>query len=65
MPYDLVVETDTAFVTLSPDSKARVRLLPGLVKELCTVLGPGAVHLHGGVSVEVNADKPRYQRKRA
>lgn len=66
VPYDLVVETDTAFVTLSPEAKARVRLLPGLVKELCTVLGPGAVHLHGGVSVEVNEDKRRqYQRKRA
>ena len=63
VPYDLVVETETAFVTLNPESKPRVRLLPGLVKELCTLLGPGAVHLHGGVSVEVNADKPRYQRK--
>jgi DNA polymerase III alpha subunit len=66
VPYDLVVETDAAFVTLTPEAKPRVRLVPGLVRELCTVLGPGSVHLQGGVSVEVNKDDRRkYQRQRA
>ena len=66
VPYDLVVETESAFVTLSPESKPRVRLVPQLVKDLCTVLGPGSVHLQGGVSVEVNKDDRRkYQRQRA
>ena len=64
--YDLVVETESAFVTLSPESKPRVRLVPQLVKDLCSVLGPGSVHLQGGVSVEVNKDDRRkYQRQRA
>ena len=66
VPYDLVVETESAFVTLTPEAKPRVRLVPGLVRELCAVLGPGSVHLHGGVSVEVNKDDRRkYQRQRA
>ncbi|USO00121.1 MAG: DNA polymerase III subunit alpha [Phycisphaeraceae bacterium] len=59
VPFDLLVETEKAFVTLSPESKTRVRLVPDLVKDLCGVLGHQAVHLLGGVSVELNRDERR------
>ncbi|HHN79072.1 MAG TPA: DNA polymerase III subunit alpha, partial [Phycisphaerales bacterium] len=59
VPFDLLVETDRAFVTLSPESRPRVRLVPDLVRDLCGVLGHRAVHLHGGVSVETNKDERR------
>ncbi len=59
VPFDLLVETDRAFVTLAPESKPRVRLVPDLVRDLCGVLGHRAVHLHGGVSVELNRDERR------
>ncbi|MBZ0172315.1 MAG: hypothetical protein K8E66_08050, partial [Phycisphaerales bacterium] len=59
VPFDLVVETNEAFVTMSPESKPRVRLVPDLVRDLCGVLGHHTVHRHGGVSVEVNKDDRR------
>ena len=64
VPFDLLVETDKAFVTLSPQSKPRVRLAPGLVNDLCGVLGHHSIHLHGGVSVEVNKDVRRGRGRR-
>lgn len=65
VPYDLLVETDREFVTLACDSKPRVRLDPGLVRGLCAQLGRRSVALHGGVSVEVNKDDRRYQRRKS
>lgn len=59
VPFDLVVETDEAFVMLSPEAKPRVRLVPGLIRDLCGVLGHDTVHLQGGVSVELNKDDRR------
>jgi DNA polymerase III alpha subunit len=59
VPYDLVVETADAFVTLCPESRPQVRLTPPLVRELAGVLGHHPARLLGGVSVEVNKDERR------
>lgn len=64
VPYDLVVETTDAFVTLCPESRPQVRLTPPLVRELAGVLGHHPARLLGGVSVEVNKDERRNYRQK-
>ncbi|MEM7622821.1 MAG: hypothetical protein AAF235_06415 [Planctomycetota bacterium] len=58
-PFDLVVETEDAWVTLSPGPGARVRLAPDLAREITGLLGTNTLKLVGGVSVEVNKEKKK------
>lgn len=58
-PYDLLIETADAWVTLTPPPRSLVTLEPGLIKELRGLLGEDSVHLVGGVSVEINREEKR------
>jgi len=52
VPYDLVIETEHAWVSMELEAKPRVRMTPELVKKLTSLLGPGHVRLVGGVSID-------------
>ncbi|MEM0983671.1 MAG: DNA polymerase III subunit alpha [Planctomycetota bacterium] len=66
VPYDVVVETDRAWISMELEAKPRVRMTPELVKELTGMLGPGGVRLVGGVSIDKTKQDGRERyRKRA
>ncbi|MCW5769745.1 MAG: DNA polymerase III subunit alpha [Phycisphaeraceae bacterium] len=64
VPYEIVVDTGEAHVTLSPKSPSIVRLDPGLVRDLATALGEGSVRLVGGMTIDPTEEKPRWGSRR-
>ncbi|MBX3318184.1 MAG: DNA polymerase III subunit alpha [Phycisphaeraceae bacterium] len=64
VPYEIVVDTGDAHVTLSPKSPSIVRLDPGLVRDLATALGEGSVRLVGGMTIDPTEERPRWGSRR-
>ena len=64
VPYEVVVDTGEAFVTLAPRSAAIVKLDPGLVRDLASTLGEGSVRLVGGMTIDPTEEKPRWGSRR-
>jgi DNA polymerase III subunit alpha len=51
VPFDLVCETSSAWVTLKPEQESRVRLGPTLVGEIAALLGDETTRLEGGKAI--------------
>jgi len=64
VPFDLIVDTGDAMVTLKPDAGV-VALRPSLVTAAVSVLGSDAIRLTGGISVELTKRNEHPKRKRA
>jgi DNA polymerase-3 subunit alpha len=64
VPFDLVVDTGDAMVTLKPEA-GMVSLRPSLVAAAAGVLGSDAIRLTGGISVELTKRNEHAKRKRA
>jgi DNA polymerase-3 subunit alpha len=62
LPVLLDVLTEDAAFTLQPDPPTRVDLEPGLIGELCTLLGSGCVTLVGGKAIDVEDPKRAFRR---
>ncbi|MGE3106889.1 MAG: DNA polymerase III subunit alpha [Phycisphaerales bacterium] len=58
-PLEIVVDTGTSYVMMSADKTIRVRLSPGMVESLATLLGENCVRVVGGVAVEVAGKRAR------
>ncbi len=61
VPYEIVVDTGEAYVTLAPTSNGIVKLDPGLVRDLASALGEGSVRLVGGMTIDPTEEKPRWK----
>lgn len=64
VPYEVVVDTGEAYVTLTPKSASIVKLDPGLVRDLASALGEGSVRLVGGMTIDATEEKPRWGSRR-
>ncbi|MBX3363242.1 MAG: DNA polymerase III subunit alpha [Phycisphaeraceae bacterium] len=63
VPFDLVLETSKAVVMLQPVQEVRVMLDPGLARAVTGLLGEGAMHLVGGVAIEIDDGRRKWEKK--
>ena len=64
VPFEVIVDTGDAHVTLAPKGPAIVKLDPGLVRDLASALGEGSVRLVGGMTIDPTDEKPRWSSRR-
>ncbi len=61
VPFEVLVDTGDALVTLVPTAPTFIRLEPTLVRDLTTTLGEGSVRLLGGMTIDPTEEKPRWK----